>query len=158
MVDKATMSLKDYDSERASTTINIADITAANIDAIKADLSTLRAATEAIMRQGFFSTDLSDNTYTANPSVTDQFSQREIKWAINVEDNLGNVYKANEIPCANLAFLENNSKYIYKNKAVTVTANAAAVTAFVTAFEALAKSKSGGTLTVVDIWQVGRNI
>ena len=158
MPDKTSYALRDYDSERSNTTINIVDITSANIDAQKTLLATLRVAMETVMLQGFSSVDIQDGIYDATPVVTDPFSQREIKWAFIVQDALGNKYKANEVPCANLAILENGSKYIYKNQAVTVVTAAADVTALVAAYEAVARDKSGNVVTVIDIFQVGRNI
>lgn len=158
MADNVKYSLKDYDGERSGTIVNIPDVTAANIDALSTQAATLRTTMEALMLQGWYSADMSESLYNTNPSVTDQYSQRESKWVIIVEDNLGNVYKANEIPCAKLAILENGNKYIYKNKAVAIATAAADVTAFVAAYEALARSPSGGVVTVVDIFQAGRNI
>lgn len=156
--DFASFSLKDYDGERSGMRVNTVEITAANIDAQVTALGTLRTTSEALMLQGWYDVQLTDGVYAANPSVTDPFSQREHKWVIIVEDTAGNVYKANEIPCADLSILENGSKYIYKNKAVAITGAAAAVTAFVTAYEATAKDNAGGALEVVDIFQAGRNI
>lgn len=158
MADYASLSLKDYDGERSSTRLNVAEITAANIDATATALGTLRTALEAIMLQGWYGVQMTDEIYTANPAVADPFSQREIKWQFIVEDSLGNVQKGNEIPCADLSILENGSKYIYKNKQVTVTTAAALVQAVVDAFEAIAKDEAGNALTVVDIYQAGRNI
>jgi hypothetical protein len=88
---------------------------------------------------------------------TDPFAQREIKWVVIVQDASGNKFKANEIPTANLDLLESGSKYLVKSGVVTVTAAAAAVNAFITAYEALALSQSGEALTIVDVYQVGRN-
>ena len=158
MADKASFSLKDYDKEFSSTSINVADVTGANLDALKTSVGILRVALEAIMLQGFFLIDILDNVYNAFPTVTNGFSQRETKWVFIVKDPLGNVYKGNEVPCADLDILENSSKYIYKNQAVTVVAKATEVQAVVTAFEAIAKDKTGGALIVIDIYQAGRNI
>jgi len=158
MSDYARMGLKDYDGESSSTTINVVETTAANLDAQVAALGALRVALEAIMLQGWYSADLTDEVYQSNPAVNDPFSQREIKWVFIVEDTLGNTYKANEIPCADLSILENGSKYIYKNKAVAVATAAALVQAVVDAYEAIARDKNGNVLTVVDIYQAGRNI
>lgn len=158
MADYAKFSLKDYDGEPSSTTISVAEVTAANIDAHVTALGTLRTTAEAIMLQGWFGVNLTDEIYTSNPAISDPYSQREHKWVVIVQDSLGNVYKANEIPCADLSILENNSKYIYKGGSPAVTTAAAAVQAFVDAFEAIARDKAGGVLTVVDIFQAGRNI
>lgn len=158
MGDYSTLTLKDYDGERSGTRFNTVEITAANIDAQVAAFGTLRVALEAIMYQGWYAGAIVDEVYSAAPVVTDQNSQREIKWVFNVEDIQGNIYKANEIPCAKLDILENASKYIYKNKTVAVTTAAAAVQAVVDAYEAFAKDKFGNALVVVDIYQAGRNI
>lgn len=158
MADYASFSLKDYDGERSGTKINLVEVTAANIDALATALGTLRTTSEAIMLQGWYGVQMTDEIYTANPTVSDPFSQREHKWVLIVEDSLGNVYKANELPCADLSILENGSKYIYKNKAVTVTTASAAVQAFVDAYEAIARDDNGNLVEVVDIFQAGRNI
>jgi hypothetical protein len=158
MTDYARLGLKDYDGEPSSTTFNTVEITAANLDAQVAAFGALRVALEAIMLQGWSSGNVTDEVYQSAPVVTNQFSQRETKWIFIVEDTLGNVFKANEIPCADLGILENGSKYIYKNKAVTVAGAAALVTAVVNTFEAFARSNNGNVLEVVSIYQAGRNI
>lgn len=156
--DYAAFSLKDYDGERSGMKVNLVELTAANLDAQATAVALIRTTSEALMLQGWYSVQMTDGIYSANPAVNDPFSQREHKWVIIAEDSGGNVYKANEMPCADLSLLENGSKYIYKNKAVTVVAGAAAVQAFVDAYEAGARDESGNVIEVVDIYQAGRNI
>lgn len=155
--DQTRYSWHDYDTEPASMTVNTVEITAANLDAQATLAAALRTALNGITLAGVEQVVITDNVWDTVVPVTDPFAQREIKWTIIAQDAAGNKFKSNEVPMANLDLLENASKYIVKNGNVTVVAGATEVQAFVDAYEAFAVSNTGSALTVIDIYQSGRN-
>jgi len=155
--DYNTFSLQDYDGEPSNVTINLVELTAANLDAQQTLITTLRAAMNAIILGVVNKSVASDIGWDTFTQTTDPFGQREIKWVIIAEDTVGNRFKSNEVPLADLSLLENGSKYIIKNGAVSVVAGAALVQAFKDAYEAVAVSNAGLAMTIVDMYQTGRN-
>jgi len=155
--DYASFSWYDYDSEKSGTSINLAETTELTLAAQNIAIEALRTAMNGLTIAPVSKSSQTDIIFDTPVVPTDPFAQREIKWVVIAQDSAGNKFKANEIPTANLDLLEGGSKYIVKSGVVTVVAAAAAVAAFVTAYEALALSQSGLALTVVDIYQVGRN-
>lgn len=155
-MSEATFAWKDYDGEPSSTSINTDDITSANFDAQSTLVGDLRVALNGLTLEPVQKSVLKDDLWNTLVLPTDPLAQREIKWFVIVSDNISK-YKAMEIPVANLALLENNSKYIVRNGSPTIVTGLAAVQAFITAFEAVALSKAGDALQVVDIYQAGRN-
>lgn len=155
--DHNTYSWSDYDGETANMTVNTVEITAANIDAQQTLLTTLRTTLNDITLGVVSKSVLSDIGWDTLTPTTDPFGQREIKWVIIVEDTNGNRFKSNEVPTADLSLLENGSKYIIKNGVVSVSDTGGFVAAFKAAYEAVAVSNNGLALTIVDMYQVGRN-
>lgn len=155
--DYNTYSWSDYDGEPANMTINTVEITAANLDAQQTLLTTLRTAMNEITIGVVNKSVVSDIGWDTNTLTTNPFGQREIKWVIIAEDTAGNKFKSNEIPMADLALLTGNQKYIIKGGAVSVTDPDGFVAAFKTAYEAVAVSNTGLALTIIDMYQVGRN-
>jgi hypothetical protein len=155
--DETRFSWHDYDGEPASIKINTVEITAANLDAQATLATALRTAMNGILIATVEQAVITDNIWDTVAETTDPFGQREIKWTVIVQDTAGNKYKANELPCADLSLLEGGNKYIVKNGFVTVTTGATAVQAFVDAYEAFALSNAGLALTIVDMYQSGRN-
>lgn len=155
--DYNTFSWSDYDGEPANMTINTVEITAANLDAQQTLLTTLRTAMNEITIGVVNKSVVSDIGWDTNTLTTNPFGQREIKWVIIAEDVNGNKFKANEIPMADLALLTGNQKYIIKGGAVSVTDPDGYVADFKAAYEAVAVSNTGLALTIIDMYQVGRN-
>jgi len=161
MVDKVTFATHDYDSEPSSFQINVADVTAANHDALVTAIGALRLATTALMQSGGVEkTMINEATYNTPVVATDPFAQREIKWqVVVVEATTGRKFASIEIPMANLAdFLLGGSPYIVKGGVVVGDDTGTEISDWITAYEAVAKSPSGNALTVWDVYQVGRNI
>jgi len=155
--DSTHFSFHDYDGEPSSMTVNTAEVTAAGLDAATTAAQALRTAINGLILGGVEQVTINDNIWDTVVPVTDPFAQREIKWTVISMDASGNKFKSNEIPMANLALLENSSKYIVKNGSVTVVTGATAVQAFIDAYEAYAVSNNGEALTVIDVYQSGRN-
>jgi len=147
----------DYDGEKSSMQVNIAEVTELTLAAQAIALGTLRTAMNDITLAVVSKASVTDNIHDIKVVPTNQFAQRETKWVIIAQDASGNVFKANEIPTANLALLEGGSKYIVKNGVVAVTDPDGFVADFVAAYEAVALSQSGEALTIMDMYQVGRN-
>lgn len=158
MVDTAFFGSHDYDGEPAGFQINVAEITG-DVAALTTAIATLRTATNGLVIAEIDRAGFTDVTWNTPSPTTDPFGQREIKWQLIVTEAVtGNKYAANEIPCADLSLLENGSPYLVKAGVTVVTAGAAAVNAWVAAFEAIALSPAGNALSVWDLYQVGRNI
>lgn len=155
--DYNTYSWTDYDGEAASMTINTVEITGANLDAQQTLLTTLRTAMNDITIGVVSKSAVADIGWDTFTQTTNPFGQREIKWVIIAEDINGNRFKANEVPMADLALLENNSKYIIKNGVVATSDPSGFIADFKNAYEAVAVSNTGLALTIVDMYQVGRN-
>jgi len=155
--DFASYSWKDYDGEPATMSINVVEITAANLDAQQTLLTTLRTALNDITIGVVGKQITSDVGWDTTVLTTNPFGQRETKWVIIVEDINGNRFKSNEVPTADLSLLEDNDKYIIKNGAVSVSDPDGFVADFKAAYEAVAVSNTGLALTIIDMYQVGRN-
>lgn len=147
----------DYDGEKSTMQVNTVEITELTLAAQSTALGTLRTAMNDITLAAVSKAAVTDNLFDAKTIPSDQFAQRETKWVIVVQDSAGNVYKANEIPTADLSLLENGSKYIIKNGVVSVTDPDGFVADFKTAYEAVALSQNGLTVTILDMYQAGRN-
>ena len=155
--DQTYFTWHDYDGEPARTTFNTVEIDETNLVAQAAAANALRTAINALTLAPVESAMITDRIWDAVTAISNPFAQREIKWVVIVQDAEGNKFKANEFPTANLDLLENNSKYLVKSGNVVVTTAAAAVQAFITAYEAFALGNTGLALTVWDVYQVGRN-
>lgn len=155
--DETRYSWHDYDGEPASVRVNTVEITAANLDAQATLATALRTAMNDILIGQVEQVVITDNVWDNVSPTTDPFGQRETKWTVIVQDTAGNKYKATELPTADLSLLENGDKYIIKNGNVSVVTGAAAVTAFKNAYEAFAVSNAGLALTIIDMYQSGRN-
>jgi len=160
MVDKVSFGVHDYDSEPSSFQVNVTDITGANHDATTALLATLRTATNALILGGIDHVAMNESLWNTPVPVTDPLAQRESKWQVTViEAVTGRKYASIEIPMANLAsFLLGGSPYIVKSGTVTGDDTGGEISDWIAAFEAVAKSPSGASITVWDIYQAGRNI
>lgn len=155
--DQTTYSWHDYDGEPTSMTVNTVEITAANLDAQSTLATALRSALNGITVGVVEQAVIRDNIWDTVAPTTDPWGQRETKWVIISQDTAGNKFRSNDVPIADLTLLEGGNKYIIKNGIVAVTAGAAAVTAFKDAYEAFAVSNAGLSLTIIDMYQVGRN-
>lgn len=157
-------SFLDFDKEDASTSFWTGAVTAVSLPGLLTQFGALRTAIAGICigtitdeRLRVFETPLS-NTPPSDPQA-----QRETKWFVDYEDsqqffdppvnaipNAG--YKKTfsiELPTADLSLLTGNTSVL------DITAGAGAT--FKTAFEAIARSPYGGTVTVLEVRHVGRN-
>lgn len=161
MTDTATVTYLDASNEKYAVVLTTVDVTAGNFNAQGTLFSDLLLAAQDISggivnkRRRTIATGL-------NGAVpTDALAQRETKWLIGYTDVTANLAAGvtnpyygknftNELPTANpSAHLAPNSDYCD----LTITE----VAALVTAFEAVARSPSGGAVDINYIKFVGRN-
>jgi hypothetical protein len=162
-----TFTVEDYDREKSSSSFNIGPLTAGNFVAKRAALDALKTAIDGIIIGEIRKTTISEQFSESVAAVTDKNAQRESKWLVTYRDETqfldvgntinnvgyGNLYSV-ELPTADLSLLGNNQDALD----IDPLTRAAVVTAFITAFEAVQNSPTGGNdVTVVSIRHVGRS-
>lgn len=160
--NQATFTIEDYDAERSTMQLNIGPLTAINFTAVRDGIDAVKAALPALIDGEVRKTTISEQFAESTAPVTDQNAQRETKWLVTYRDitpfldvadaiqnvGYGNLYTV-EIPTADLGLLDGNSD--------TLDLADPAVAPFVTAFEAIQNSPTGGNETeIVSIRHVGR--
>lgn len=160
-------SILDWDGESSAMSFNTGAVTAVSLPGLLTQFGALRTATDAMIlgtiseeAQYVFKTKLS------NTLPTDKNAQRERKWLATYEDNLPffdnpvnaipnagyrKVFNL-EIPTADATLLPTTPPGDKLDLSTGVPA------AWVTAFEDIARSPYGGTVTVLSIELVGRNL
>ena len=160
-------SIVDRSRERSAMSFLTGAVTAVSLPGLLTQFGTLRTATDAIIlgviqeeAQYVFKTKLS-NSVPADPNA-----QRERKWLVTYEDitpffdpgtdaipNAGYRKVFNlEIPTADAALLPTDIETDF------VSLAQAAIGPWVTAYEAIARSPYGGSVNVLTIEMVGRNL
>lgn len=161
---KATFTISDYDQEISRMSINIGPVTSANFAAKSSAVNDLQEAIEGMIEGEIRQTAIGEQYPISGDPVTSETAQRESKWEVVYRDvtqffdvantiaNVGfNKLFSSELPTALLSLLDGGSGVL--NLAAT------AVAAFVTAYEAIVNSPTGGNeIEVVEIRHVGRNI
>jgi hypothetical protein len=163
VVNTATFTIEDYSREKAGMSLNVGPLTAANFTAKRDAIDDLKAVMDNIMIGEIRRTNITEVFAESVAAVTDQNAQRERKWLVTYRDNtqfldvgntinntgFGQVYNT-EVPCAKLSLLAGNSD--------TLSLTATGVAAWVTAFEAVQNSPTGGNeIEVLTIKHVGRS-
>lgn len=144
---------KDYDSETSNVQIYHDVLTSGNFTALTGAIVTMYQAMDLMVTGTPESYRFANEYPLANAQApTDPWSQREIKWRVDYTDDVTGEPFHITIPCADLDLLDPN------DRAHAHIGDAGTVDAFVTAFEAVAKSPRGNAVTVVEITAVGRNI
>lgn len=143
----------DFSEEKSSMSFHFGPITALTIAAFLTQFAALRTATENIAL-GELSDDqwVGDSTNYAAAAPTDPNAQRERKWLVQYEGTTSHTLYTTTIPTANLAgtdFLVPGT-----DEADLTTTE---IAAFVTAFEAIAKTPYQEAVNVINIYAVGRN-
>lgn len=164
MVGHGSITLIDYDAEVAASSFYTGDVTAVSLPGLLTQFGALRTAIEGITlgvtRQEALKV---FDTRLSNSKPSDKEAQRETKWLVVYEDNLpffddpvNAIPNAGylkiftmEIGTADLSLLNTDSN------TMNITSGAGAT--FKTAFEAIARSPYGGTVTVRQVQHVGRN-
>lgn len=155
-VSRFSQTLQDYGTpgsggggEKSNWGAWISTLTAANFVAVTGAVSTLLSATLDITRGGQAASKVEASATQSNVNITDPLSQRENKWLVRYHDADGAKFSL-EIPCADLSLLTDGTEFAPLDSDV--------MSAWVTAFEAVAKSPDDPTLavTVDSVQFVGR--
>lgn len=150
-VSSAGETYRDYGTkgEKSSFEITVVDLTAANVAAQVALLITLWNAIDAMLLGN-----IASRQYTLlrvapdDTAVTNPLAQRENKWLVRYHDTSGRKFTV-ELPTADVSLLDTGTEFL--DLAGTEAA------AFVSAFQAVAKSPTDQSTVLVDSIQfVGR--
>lgn len=158
--------LIDHSEETSGFTVQTGAVTAVSLPGLLTEIGTFRGAVNGIVLGNPFKESLKVfDTKLGNAAPADQDAQRERKWLVRYEDNLpffddpvnaipnegyGKVFTFS-IPTADISgrLLPNTD---FADLADTEIA------AFVTAAEAMLRSPYGGTINILSIQAVGRNL
>jgi len=161
-----SLGFKDYSDEDASFTVHVGGVTAVSLPGLLSDISDFVAAVDAISI-GSISYD-SLRAYLTRRVVTlptNPSAQRERLWRVHYVDNLpffddpvNAIPNAGfgkpfwfDIPTADFALAN-----VFPLNSDEADLAQTQIAAFVAAFEAMARSPYGGTVTVTNIFGVGR--
>lgn len=161
-----TFSMLDHSDERSSVTIQTGAVTAVSLPGLLTQVGTLRDAISAITLGTMSGEALKVfDTTLSNARPASELARRETKWLVRYEDNLpffddpvnaipnegfGKVFTVT-IPTADLA-----GRVIPGTDMADVTNQE--IADFIDAFEATARSPYGGTVNVLSLTAVGRNL
>lgn len=150
MGGKAIRTYQDYSREKASASIHLPTLTAGNIAAQTTLITALNTAMDGIsLGNPNLETVQSSINELSNSPAGSVHAQRENKWLVSFSDDVSGTPGTMTIPCADL------TKLIPNTDLADLTDTAMA--AFVTAFEAVALSSTGHSVTIIQIKFVGRN-
>ncbi len=163
--NSATFSFEDFDTESSNHALNIGPLTAVNFTAVRDAINDYEGALQGITIGELRKTTINEQFQISNAAVSSANAQRETKWLVAYRDitqfldvgntinnvGFGNVYTV-EVPTADLSLLTTPGN-------PELDLSAPAVAAYVTAFEAIQNSPTGGNETqVIRITHVGRNL
>jgi len=161
--NQGTFTIQDFDNETTTLSVNIGPLTAANFTAKRAALDALKSAVSGIILGEIRKTTITEQFAESAAAVTDRNAQREAKALVTYRDitqffdvantinnvGFGNLYTV-EVGTIALNFLPTTAT----DKFDLTQPN---IATFVTAFEAVQNSPTGGNeVEVVEIRHVGR--
>jgi len=147
-----TLSVADYDNEVGNIRVRVAAITAANHDAQVTLHDSLVTAIDGICNGLKIKRTYGNENVLAVGPDSNTGTQRELKWLVSYHDSSTLRRYSLELPCADVGQLDPN------DRAHAEIGDAGVVDAFITAFEAVAKSPVGNAVTVDEITLVGRPV
>lgn len=151
MPGKYNRTFADYTSEKSTVSIYIPTLTSANYDAVSAQIDDLDTAMNAVVLGSEVKRQIvSAESGSGQGQASNAYAQREMKWLCTYQDDVTLKYHNFEMPCPKLDanLVDNNGD---------ADLSQAAWSAFVTAFEAVARSADGNAVTFVRARLVGRN-
>ena len=166
MAGFGNFTILDHNGEKSTTSFYTGNVTAVSLPGLLTEFGALRTAIDGITLGTLAQEELKVfSTKLSNTRPSDQNAQRERKWLVVYEDNLpffddpvnaipNEGYKkvfTFEIATADI------SGRLNPNSDEADLTNAG-IDAFKTAFEAIARSPYGGTVTVLKLVAVGRNL
>lgn len=162
-----TLSLKDFSKENSSSSVHVGAVTAVSLPGLLTDIAAYRAAVDAIVVGTIRSDKLTAfNTQISQAIPASAQAQRERKFLVTYTDSLqffddpvnaipnagyGQIFNF-EIPTADFSLAA-----LFPTNTDEVSLTQTQIAAFVTAFQDMARSPYGGTVTVLAITGVGRN-
>jgi len=149
---KYNRTVLDYDGEKGSHGFKTTALTAANFDAQGTLRSAYGVSVAGICNGVLGQSEYGNVDFTGNDASDAPADQRELKWMVRFLDTITQKKGSVELPCADTAVLDPN------NRGYAQMGDAGPVDAFVTAFEAYAKSQDGNAVEVQSIQLVGRNV
>lgn len=167
-LDTGYITLRDYSNETSTLSINMAQTDAGNFAAQMTALLALETQVNAITQGAIARTGVNHVETFTRDVPTDPAAQRELKWLVSYYDNTEwlddpantipnpsyqKVFQV-EIPTARV--LIGDGWLLPQSDRVDVSV--APWPAFITAFEAVALSPTGGEALVTDVRLIGRNI
>jgi hypothetical protein len=172
MPSNLSITVNDYDGQAGIVGFQCTEITDTNIVGVGTAFGTFRTTMMALLRGVAIQSQMTilSKYENSDAKATDDLAQRGNKWRVAYRDNtqwldsptntIPNYgYRKSfdlELPTANLTLRENNSDVIYTQAGGGVGAGAAAINAFVAAFNNLVRSPYGGDAQVVMIEAVTR--
>lgn len=165
MPGRGSFTMLDYSSEKSTLQYYTGEITAVSLPDTLTEVGALRTAIEGITLGVVAKESLSVfDTLLSNTPPTNELAQVESAWLVQFEDNLPFFDDpVNAIPNEGYQKLFTmtigTADIVGRLVAGTDQANLAntQIAAFITAFEAIARSPYGGTVNVTKITFVGRN-
>jgi hypothetical protein len=145
-----TISQIDYDGEVTNTRLFNVAITAANFAAQETLKDSLRDSIAAITLGTVSKTVYGNEDLLSVTLPSDTEAQRELKWLVQYHDTTSLKLYSCEIGCADVSYLDANDR-----KHANIGA-AGAIDTFITNFQAVVKSPTGGAVLVDEITLVGR--
>lgn len=149
----ATRTYQDYDNEPGVLKVGVAEFTAANYTAQSTAIATLWTAIDAITLGKYLKSEQGNRYIDPNPvAASDEAAQRELKWLVQYHDGTTGRKYSVEIPTADPAQLDPN------DRAHAHIGDTDVVDAFITAFQAVVKTRDGNAAVVDEITLVGRRV
>ncbi len=149
MTTRTSISSLDASAEVTNSTFRGVTLTAANFDAQATLVTALKAAIVGIVITQVFRDQSAIVNEIAKSLPSDQFAQRELKWAVTLTDAVLGSTSVIEIGGADLDLLTAGTEFL------DITAGVGL--ALVTAIEAYHLSPAGNAVTVLSAKFVGRN-
>jgi hypothetical protein len=159
-----SVTIVDYNGETSTSHVHTGNVTAVSLPGLLTDIADLRTAISGLIVGNQRSDKLTAYNTTLNPALpTSTDAQVERKWLVTYTDTLpffddpvnaipnagyGKIFTM-EIATADSTLLENNSEFLDLD-------SAGPGQDFADAFETIARSPYGGTVTVQSIQLVGR--
>jgi len=151
MASRLTHTILDYSGESSAFGVAGVSVSSANYDGQITEAIALTTAIEGIVLGT-----VAERKFLASVAEPEsglpasQYAQRELKWLVSYSDTVNGDVQQCEIACPDLTLLVAGSDLMNLAGAPGL--------AFIAAFEAFVRSKSGNTVNVDSVRLVGRNI
>ncbi len=147
-----TFSQSDQDGEPTATSWYTRDINTLNYETVTTEMEAVRDAWDAVTKGFIWKEEWGNRVQNAPAGVpsNDNTAHRELKWVASYSDNVTFKKYTMEVGCADDQFLLANTKFM--DKTTTEYGN------IKTAMETNVVSPAGNAITLIEVYQVGRDI